>query len=98
MKREQASDYHQELLDLYDDLCPWADQPPWFPARGGQVCSRRHHGGGFVGKPEPELCWAQQVAKDDPRIKTEYLEYASPKGAGTMRGYLAWPAKGRKKS
>ena len=31
---------------------------------------------------------AQQVAKDDPRLKTEYLEYASPKGAGRMRGYL----------
>jgi carboxymethylenebutenolidase len=33
------------------------------------------------------------VAKDDERINTEYLEYASAKGAGMMRGYLARPAK-----
>ena len=40
----------------------------------------------------PNYAWAQQVAKDDPHVKTEYLEYASPKGAGTMCGYLARPA------
>jgi carboxymethylenebutenolidase len=32
------------------------------------------------------------VAKDDPRLKTEYLDYASPKGGGKMRGYLCRPA------
>jgi carboxymethylenebutenolidase len=31
------------------------------------------------------------VQKDDARIKTEYLSYASP-GSGSMRGYLARPA------
>ena len=40
----------------------------------------------------PNYVWAQQVAKDDSRIATEYLEYESPKGAGKMRGYLARPA------
>ena len=40
----------------------------------------------------PNYLWAQQVAKDDPRLKTEYVEYASPKGAGKMRGYLCRPA------
>jgi carboxymethylenebutenolidase len=32
------------------------------------------------------------VAKDDPRIRTEYLTYASPQGSGTIRGYFARPA------
>jgi carboxymethylenebutenolidase len=45
----------------------------------------------------PNYSWAQQVAKDDSRIETEYLEYASPKGAGKMRGYLARPAGGSDK-
>jgi carboxymethylenebutenolidase len=40
----------------------------------------------------PDYAWAQQVAKDDPGLKTEYLDYASPKGAGQMRGYLVRPA------
>jgi carboxymethylenebutenolidase len=35
---------------------------------------------------------AQQVKADDPRIKSEYIEYDSPKGGGTIRGLLAWPA------
>lgn len=29
------------------------------------------------------------------RLKTEYGEYASPQGAGTMRGYVARPADSR---
>ena len=40
----------------------------------------------------PNYSWAQQVAKDDPHLKTEYVDYASPKGAGSIRGYLAQPA------
>jgi carboxymethylenebutenolidase len=45
----------------------------------------------------PNYVWAQQVGKDDPRLRTEFLEYASPKGAGTMRGYLARPAEAKDK-
>ncbi|TMH25492.1 MAG: dienelactone hydrolase family protein, partial [Betaproteobacteria bacterium] len=40
----------------------------------------------------PNYAWAQQVAKNDPRIKTEYLSYPSPQGSGTMRGYFVRPA------
>jgi carboxymethylenebutenolidase len=45
----------------------------------------------------PNYAWAQQVAKDDKRIKTEYAFYPSPKGNasdGRMRGLLARPASG----
>ena len=41
----------------------------------------------------PNYAWAEQVPKDDNRIKTEYLTYPSPQGTGTMKGYLARPAK-----
>lgn len=40
----------------------------------------------------PNYAFAQQVAKDDKRIKAEYAEYESPKGGGKMRGYLVKPA------
>jgi carboxymethylenebutenolidase len=40
----------------------------------------------------PNYALAQQVAKDDKRIRTEYVTYPSPEGSGTMRGYLARPA------
>jgi carboxymethylenebutenolidase len=41
----------------------------------------------------PNYALANQVAKDDSRIKAGYQEYPSPQGSGTMRGYLAAPAK-----
>ncbi len=34
----------------------------------------------------------QQVAQDDPRIKTEYITYQSPNGGGEIRGLLCMPA------
>ena len=39
----------------------------------------------------PNYAWAQQVAKDDPRIYTEVRSYDSPKGGKKMRGLLARP-------
>jgi carboxymethylenebutenolidase len=41
----------------------------------------------------PKFVAAQVVKPEDPRIKTQYVEYDSPKGYGKMRGYLAQPAK-----
>jgi len=40
----------------------------------------------------PKYAEAQQVAMDDPRLKSEYILYESPKGAGKMRGLLTRPA------
>jgi carboxymethylenebutenolidase len=40
----------------------------------------------------PNFAWAEQVKKDDPRLKAEYVEYPSPQGSGTMKGYLVKPA------
>jgi carboxymethylenebutenolidase len=39
---------------------------------------------------EPNYAWGQQVALDDPRLETGYVEYAS--GGGPVRAYLAKPA------
>lgn len=40
----------------------------------------------------PDYSLAQQVDPDDPSITTSYKKYASPQGAGVMRGYFARPA------
>jgi len=39
----------------------------------------------------PAFAEAQQIAKDDKRIRAEHVEYSSPQGHGKMRGYLALP-------
>jgi carboxymethylenebutenolidase len=41
----------------------------------------------------PDYALAQQVDPDDPSISVGYKKYASPKGAGVMRGYFARPSK-----
>jgi carboxymethylenebutenolidase len=40
----------------------------------------------------PDYSLAQQVDPDDRSITTSYKKYASPQGAGVMRGYFARPA------
>lgn len=40
----------------------------------------------------PDYALAQQVDPDDRSISTSYKKYASPKGAGVMRGYFVRPA------
>jgi len=41
----------------------------------------------------PDYALAQQVDPEDPSISVSYKKYASPKGAGVMRGYFARPSK-----
>jgi carboxymethylenebutenolidase len=40
----------------------------------------------------PNYAWAQQVPKDDKRIRTEYATVPSPQGNGSIKGYLVRPA------
>ena len=40
----------------------------------------------------PRYAWARQVDPDDACIRQEYVDYESPSGSGTMRGYMARPA------
>ena len=92
MERKRASDFDQELLNLYDDYAHGR-----IGRRGFLQGAAKFAVGGLTAEAllaslSPNYAFAQQVAKDDSRIRTEYLEYASPKGAGKMRGYLARPA------
>jgi hypothetical protein len=41
---------------------------------------------------KPNYAWAVQVPADDKRINAEYISVASPKGNGSIKGYLVRPA------
>jgi carboxymethylenebutenolidase len=45
---------------------------------------------------KPNYAWAQQVPPDDKRIKVGYEAVQSPAGNGSIKGYLARPAQGKK--
>ena len=92
MERKKASDFPPEVLKLFDGYVHG-----FISRRDFLDGAARFAVGGFTAAAmleslRPNYALAQQVAKNDPRIKTEYVTYPSPQRSGTMRGYLAGPA------
>jgi carboxymethylenebutenolidase len=92
MDRKKASDFPQELLDLFHlyvhgdiDRRAFFDRGTKFAVGGLTVA-------GIFEMLKPNYAWAQQVAKDDNRIRAEYATVQSPQGNGSIKGYLVRPA------
>lgn len=92
MERKKASDYDQGLLDLYDRYAhssitrrEFFDKAAKYAVGGVTVAA-------LVEGLLPNYALANQVDARDPRIKTEYIDYYSPRGYGKIHGYLATPA------
>jgi carboxymethylenebutenolidase len=92
MERKNSSHFDQELLDLYDDYAHSRINRRSFLDRASKFAVGGLTAAGILDALSPNYAFADQVAKDDARIKTETVEYSSPKGAGKMKGYLAEPA------
>jgi len=96
MERKQASQFNQNVLDIYDEYAhgrmnrrDYVKQLSAF-AVGGMTLEA------LMSSLNPNYAWAEQIKKDDPRIKTETIKYDSPDGGGEMQGLLARPAEGEK--
>jgi carboxymethylenebutenolidase len=98
MDRKKAEDFDPEVLVLFDAYVHGAIDRRGFLDRAGKFALAAGTTAAMLLEAlNPRFAEAQQVPKDDPRLKTEYLEYPSPEGSGKMRGYLARPAKARDK-
>ena len=97
MNRKTASEFDQELLDLYDDYAHGRINRRGFLERASKFVAGGATAAALLETLSPNYAFAQQIPKDDPRLKTEYAEYDSPKGGGRIRGYLARPAGNEKK-
>ncbi|MGN6547643.1 MAG: YghX family hydrolase [Aureliella sp.] len=93
MSREKATDFDQRLLDLYDDYAHGRIARRDFMQRAAAFAAAGMTVEALLARLSPNYAYADQVPKDDPRIKTEMIEYSSPKGGGKIRGLLAQPAK-----
>jgi carboxymethylenebutenolidase len=93
MERKTAADFDPELLILFDAYVHGAVDRRGFLDRATKFAAGGVTAAMLLDALNPKFAEAQQVAKDDARIKAEYLEYDSPKGYGKMRGYLVRPAK-----
>src|SRR5262245_48424686 len=92
MQRKSASEYPQELLDLFHEY-----QHGDSSRRDVLDRANKYAVGGLTAVAiweslKPNYAWAEQVPKDDKRLKAEYATVQSPQGNGSIRGYLAVPA------
>ena len=92
MERKTAADFDEEVLILFDayvhgtiDRRTFLDKASKY-AVGGMTAVM------LLDALNPKFAEAQQVPLDDKRLKTERIEYPSPQGSGTMKGYLCRPA------
>src|SRR6185503_3458435 len=96
MKRKVASDYSQELLDLFHEYQHGDIDRRIFLDRLGKFAVGGLTAAAIIESLKPNYAWAQQVPADDKRIKVGYEVVQSPQGNGSIKGYLARPAKGKK--
>ena len=92
MKRMMASDFPQEVLNIFDRYVHGEIGRRDFLDRAAKFAIGGMTAAAMLDALRPNYAWAQQVAKDDPRIHGEYVTYASPHGSGAMRGYFVRPA------
>ena len=92
MKRMKASDFPREVLDVFDHYVHGEIGRREFIERATKFAIGGMSAAAMLDALRPDYAWAQQVRKDDARIRAEYVTYASPQGSGTMRGYLVRPA------
>jgi carboxymethylenebutenolidase len=87
-ERKSASQFPQELLYVHGDIDRRAflDRAARF-ATGGVTAAM------LLESLAPNYAWAQQVPKDDSRIKTERATVASPQGNEKISGLFVQPAK-----
>lgn len=92
MERKTVADFDPELLVLFDAYVHGDIDRRGFLDRAGKFAVGTMTAGMLLDALTPKFAEAQQVPKDDKRLKAEYAEYDSPNGSGKMRGYLVRPA------
>lgn len=93
MERKQAGEYPQELLDIFDQYVHGELDRRGFLDRAQKFATAGVTATAIWESLRPNYAWAQQVPKDDTRLKTEYVSVDSPQGNGSIRGYFVRPAK-----
>ena len=92
MERKKASDFPQELLNLFDIYVHGGMNRREFLDRAQNFAVGGVTAMALFEMLRPNYAWAVQVPPDDKRIKTEYDTVPSPQGNGGIKGYLARPA------
>src|SRR5215207_6429560 len=93
MERKSAHHFEQELLNIFDQFVHGDIDRRGFLDRAGKFAAGGVTAGMLLDMLSPQFAAAQQVPKDDARLKAESVEYPSPQGnPGKTKGYLVRPA------
>lgn len=97
MSEIKKEDIKQEVFDLYDDYAhdridrrEFTQKLSTYAVGGITVAS-------LMSFLMPNYMGGIQIKADDPRLKSDYVNYPSPKGGGTMKALLSMPADANKK-
>lgn len=92
MDKLDKNDIKQEVFDLYDDYAHdriprrlFLDKLSTYAVGGITV-------GSLLSFISPDYIKKIQIPQDDARLSSQFIEYESPKGGGTIKGLLSKPA------
>ncbi len=88
----KASDFDPRVLELFDGYVHGTLTRREFLDRAARFTASGVTAAGLLASLSPNYALAVQVDPDDASLSTSYKKYASPAGAGVMRGYYARPA------
>ncbi len=92
MERKKASDFPQELLDLFDAYVHGGMSRRAFLRGAERFAVGGVGAAALLEMLRPNYAWAIQVQPDDPRIRASTETVPSPQGNGAIKGYLVRPA------
>lgn len=97
MSQINKQDIKQEVFDLYDDYAhnrlsrlAFMQKLSLYAVGGLTVPA-------LMSFLMPDYKGNVQIKPDDPRLQSEYINYSSPKGGGTIKGLLSKPKEAKKK-
>lgn len=92
LPRLTAADFDQELLILFDAYVHGDIDRRGFLERARKFAVGGVTAAGLLAALSPNFAAAQVIKPDDSRLRAERVEYASPNGYGSVKGYLCRPA------
>jgi carboxymethylenebutenolidase len=90
--RLTAADFAPEVMRLFDQYVHGGIDRRAFLDRAARYAVGGVSAAALLEALSPKFAQAQQVAPTDARIRVERVEFASPKGYGQVRAYVARPA------
>jgi carboxymethylenebutenolidase len=91
MKEIRKEDIRQEVFDLYDDYAHNRIERREFMQKLSAYAVGGISVAALSGFLMPAYAGSIQVKPDDPRLKSEYVYYDSPKGGGKIKALLSTP-------